>query len=210
MPLRPRRTVREPQIPSHEARFLANWLRSPLKTGAVFPSSKALARAMAARLPDLSGDGVVAELGPGTGVVTQALLDRGVEPSKLILIEYSPDFCALLRARFPGVCVVEGDAYEPGEAFEAALAGRPVAAIVSSLPLMARPDAAREAALSHHLDRMAAGAPFIQFTYAPTLPVQPERVGASVEAAPWVMLNLPPARVLVYRRPCVTQRSTAS
>lgn len=201
MPLRTRlgnRPARETPR-SHEGRFLRNWLRSPLRTGAVFPSSRALAEAMARPVP-LAGEGVVVELGPGTGVMTQALLDRGIAPARLILIEYSPDFCALLASRFPDVRIVEGDAYRPGEAFDAALGGRAIDAVLSSLPLMARPDAAREAALDHHLSRMSPGAPFVQFTYAPTLPVRPERIGARVEAGPYVKRNIPPARVLIYRR----------
>lgn len=187
---------------SNEARFLKGWLRNPLKTGAVLPSSRALARVMASQLPAaaLSGEEVVVELGPGTGVVTAALLERGVEESRLVLIEYSADFCTLLKARFPRATVVEGDAYEPGTLFEAALGGRSIAAVVSSLPLMARLEGPRESALRNHLSRMAPGRPFIQFTYAPSLPVQPERVGAKVAVTPWVKLNLPPARVLVYSR----------
>lgn len=212
MPLPTRLRSRPACEPSHEGRFLRNWLRNPLKTGAVFPSSRALAEAMARPVP-LDGEGVVVELGPGTGVMTQALLDRGIAPERLVLIEYSPDFCTLLAARFPGVRIVQGDAYEPGGSFDDALAGRPIDAVVSSLPLMARPDAAREAALDHHLSRMAPRAPFIQFTYAPTLPVRPERVGARVEIGPYVKRNLPPARVLVYRReggPAPTSRASST
>jgi phosphatidylethanolamine/phosphatidyl-N-methylethanolamine N-methyltransferase len=185
--------------PSPQARFLRTWLRNPLTTGAVFPSSRALGSAMARQVP-LADDGVVVELGPGTGVVTQCLLDHGVPASRLLLLEYSEEFCAMLANRFAGVRILQGDAYRPGAAFRDALAGCPVAAVVSSLPLMARGEADREAALSHHLSAMPAGAPFIQFTYSPTLPVRPERVAARVETLPWVMLNLPPARVLVYRR----------
>ena len=204
MPLRPcPKGQTKAAARSHEARFLQGWLKNPLKTGAVFPSSRALAAAMARHVPAsaIEGEGVVVELGPGTGVVTQGLVERGVDPARLVLLEFSPDFCEHLKARFPEATIVQGDAYEPGEEFDAALAGRKISAIVSSLPLMARPDAAREAALSHHLDRMAPGCPFVQFTYALTLPVRPERVDAEVEIAPWVKLNLPPARVLVYRRP---------
>ncbi len=201
MPLRPR--VRPEASPERgsQGSFLRSWLRDPLKVGAVFPSSKALARAMAEHVPEpLAPEAVVVELGPGTGVMTQAILDRGIAADRLVLLEYSPDFCLLLARRFKGATIVEGDAYEPGEAFERALAGRPIAAVVSSLPLMARGEAEREAALRNHLARMPVGAPFIQFTYSPTLPVRAERLGARVEIAPWVKMNLPPARVLVYRR----------
>ncbi|MFD2238881.1 class I SAM-dependent methyltransferase [Aureimonas populi] len=192
----PRRGIRE------EAHFILGWLRRPLRTGAVLPSSRALAQTMAAEVPlaTLDEASVVVELGPGTGVVTQALIEAGVPEEKLVLVEYSPEFCKRLRLRFPRARIVEGDAYRPGPAFEKALAGRRTVATVSSLPLMTRPDTEREAALSHHLGRMAPGAPLVQFTYALTLPVAPARIAAKVETTRWVKRNLPPARVLVYRR----------
>ena len=56
--------------------FLREFLEAPAGVGAVWPSSEHLARGMAARI-DPRGDGLVVELGAGTGVVTRALLDRG-------------------------------------------------------------------------------------------------------------------------------------
>ena len=166
------------------------------------PSSRALAERMAARVPLPGEDGVVVELGPGTGVVTRALLARGIEPDRLACLEYAPEFCALLKALFPAVHVIRGDAYRPGEDLDRWLDGRPLAAVVSSLPLMARPEEERAGALKAWLDRLPVGAPFVQFTYSPALPVRPERVDAQVETSPWVKLNIPPARVVTYRRGC--------
>lgn len=186
-----------------EARFFRGWLRRPLVMGAVVPSSRALGRAMAACLPVeaiAAGGMAVLELGPGTGVVTRCLLERGVAEESLVMAEYSPDFCALLRARFPAAAVVEGDAYGPSAAVERALAGRTLGAVVSSLPLFTRPEAQREAILAAALDRLPAGHPVVQFSYALTAPVKPARVGATLAVSPWIKLNLPPARVLVYRR----------
>jgi phosphatidylethanolamine/phosphatidyl-N-methylethanolamine N-methyltransferase len=83
-----------------EARFLRSWLERPLVMGAVTPSGKILARTMASfvdpRIP-----GPVVELGPGTGPVTDALIRRGVAQDRLVLVEYSPEFCQLLKRRFP-------------------------------------------------------------------------------------------------------------
>lgn len=184
-----------------DARFFRGWLKRPFVTGAVSPSSRALGRAMARFVPEETiGQGeVVLELGPGTGVVTQMLVERGVPEENLVLIEYSCEFCRLLRARFPKAAVVEGDAYALKA--EEALAGRRIGTVVSSLPLFTKPDAMRERLIGTALDRVPAGHPFIQFSYALTLPVKPERLDATVELSPWVKLNLPPARVIVYRRP---------
>lgn len=189
------------KAPSSDAQFVRRWLRNPLRTGAVFPSSRALGRLMASYVPLDGPTGAVVELGPGTGAITECLLERGVDEADLVLVEFSPEFCALLSKRYPRARIVEGDAYRPSEALRSALGGQEPGAVVSSLPLMARPEEEREAAVRAHLAGMAPGAPFIQFTYSPALPVRPERIGAVVEPSAWIARNLPPARVLVYRRP---------
>ena len=56
-----------------EVRFIRSWIERPLSIGAVTPSGKMLARAMA-RYVDPHSDGPVVELGPGTGPVTAALV----------------------------------------------------------------------------------------------------------------------------------------
>ena len=185
-----------------EVRFLKNWLDKPLMTGAVAPSSPALARLMASHVdPDVPG--LVVELGPGTGVVTQALIDRGIAAERIAAIEYNPDFCTLLRRRFPGVHFVHGDAYRMRHSLGDLVAGRdtPVAAVVSSLPLFTRPLPERVRLLDESFELMAPGAPFIQFSYALVPPVPHGAGRFEIERTGWVVMNLPPARVWIYRRP---------
>ncbi len=93
-----------------EVRFIRSWLEKPLAIGAVTPSGTVLARTMA-RYVDTRIPGPVIELGPGTGPVTEALVARGVHPTRLVLVEFNPDFCRLLRQRYPEATVVQGDAY---------------------------------------------------------------------------------------------------
>ena len=93
-----------------EMQFIRTWIEKPLSTGAVMPSSKALARTMA-RYVDPAASGPVIELGPGTGPVTEAMVQRGIDPARLILVEFDPDFCRLLRTRYPAATVVQGDSY---------------------------------------------------------------------------------------------------
>lgn len=90
-----------------EVQFIRSWIEKPLSTGAVMPSSRVLARAMA-RYVDPRVDGPVIELGPGTGPVTEALVKQVVDPARLILAEFNPDFCRLLRTRYPAATVVQG------------------------------------------------------------------------------------------------------
>src|ERR1700761_3032735 len=93
-----------------EVRFIRSWLERPLSIGAVTPSGKVLCRAMA-RYVDPNSDGPVVELGPGTGPVTAALVESGVDPARLVLVEFNPAFCRILRARYPDARLVQGDAY---------------------------------------------------------------------------------------------------
>src|SRR6185295_18890670 len=93
-----------------EVHFIRSWLEKPLSTGAVAPSSKLLARTMA-QYVDPDAVGPVIELGPGTGPITEALVEQGVDPARLVLVEFNPKFCELLRRRFPAATVVQGDAY---------------------------------------------------------------------------------------------------
>jgi phosphatidylethanolamine/phosphatidyl-N-methylethanolamine N-methyltransferase len=178
-----------------EVRFIASWLQNPLKVGALSPSGRALARALAAEI-DPSVPGPIVELGPGTGPVTEALVARGVAHERLVLVEYDPEFCMLLRRRFPGAVVIEGDAYALGETL-AGIVKEPAAAVVSSLPLMTRPLAVRMRLLGAAMRALRPGAPFVQFTYAMTAPIPSRRY--RVTSSPRIWKNLPPARVWVYR-----------
>lgn len=180
-----------------EMRFLSTWLQSPLKTGALSPSSPALAKAMAAEI-DPSIPGPVVEIGPGTGPVTEAILARGIAPQRLVLIEFNREFCGLLRKRFPGVTVIEGDGYALAETLGES-ADKPLSAIVSSLPLMTRPMPIRLRTLVSGLRLLHHGAPFVQFTYATTAPIPPRPNRYTITSSPRVWMNLPPARVWVYR-----------
>lgn len=182
-----------------EVRFLRSWFDKPLQVGAVAPSSPTLARLMA-RFVDPASTGSVVELGPGTGVVTKALLERGVAADRIVSIEYDGDFCKLLRNRFPGVHFVHGDAYEMRHAL-LDVADKPLAAVVSSLPLFTRPLPQRLRLLDEAFSLLAPGAPFIQFSYALVPPVPAGAGRFAIERTNWVVMNLPPARVWVYRRP---------
>jgi phosphatidylethanolamine/phosphatidyl-N-methylethanolamine N-methyltransferase len=181
-----------------EVRFIRSWIEKPLTTGAVTPSGRALARTMAAYV-DPARPGPIIELGPGTGPVTEALLAQGVDPSRLVLVEFDPTFCRLLRARYPQATVVQGDAYGLRRLL-AGLLQQPAAAVVSGLPLFTKPLKLRLRLLFEAFGLMSPGAPFIQFTYAavPPIPKRLDRVRA--EASERIWMNIPPARVWVYRR----------
>ena len=56
--------------------------------------------------PDLSSNS-----GPAPARSPSALIEHGVDQKRLVLVEYNPSFCALLRDRYPQAKVVQGDAY---------------------------------------------------------------------------------------------------
>ncbi|HEY5217117.1 MAG TPA: rRNA adenine N-6-methyltransferase family protein [Pseudolabrys sp.] len=180
-----------------EMQFIRSWIEKPLSTGAVMPSSKALARTMA-RYVDPQSSGPVIELGPGTGPVTEALVQRGIDPKRLILVEFNPDFCRLLRTRYPAATVVQGDAYRLRRLLET-LVRDPAAAVVSGLPLVTKPLRTRLRLISDAMGLLAPGAPFIQFTYAMVPPIPKALSGIKTESSELIWLNLPPARVWIYR-----------
>jgi phosphatidylethanolamine/phosphatidyl-N-methylethanolamine N-methyltransferase len=182
---------------SDNLRFLRALMTRPKHIGAIAPSGPALARSMAQQI-DPARPGPVLELGPGTGVITQALLERGIAPERLTAVEYNPDFAADLAARFAGVTIIQGDAFDlartlgPGQS-------TPFAGIASGLPLLNFPMAFRRALIDGALARLAPGAPLVQFSYGMYAPVVPP-AGYAVRRAALIWANLPPARVWVYRK----------
>jgi phosphatidylethanolamine/phosphatidyl-N-methylethanolamine N-methyltransferase len=191
------RSERKPLRLDDEVRFIRSWLEKPLAIGAVTPSGRCLARAMA-RYIDPSVAGPIVELGPGTGPVTEALVNEGVDPERLVLVEFNPTFCQLLRSRFPEATVIQGDAYSLRRLLKDFLLD-PAAAVVSGLPLFTKPARVRLRLLREALELMRPGAPFVQFTYAVVPPI-PRISGVRTQASERIWLNLPPARVWVYRK----------
>ncbi|MDQ8732208.1 rRNA adenine N-6-methyltransferase family protein [Bradyrhizobium sp. LHD-71] len=192
------RVQKKPPRLDDEVRFLRSWIEKPLHVGAVMPSSKVLARTMA-QFVNPNAPGPIVELGPGTGAITNALIERGVDPSQLVLVEYNPGFCALLRDRFPTATIVQGDAYSLRESLWQTLA-IPASAVVSGLPLVTKPMRQRVKLLREALALSHPGAPFIQFTYSVAPPIPKSLPGVSTRASERIWLNIPPARVWVYRK----------
>jgi phosphatidylethanolamine/phosphatidyl-N-methylethanolamine N-methyltransferase len=181
-----------------EVRFLRSWIEKPLHMGAVMPSGRPLARTMA-QYVDVDDRGPVVELGPGTGAITSALIDRGIEQKRLVLVEYNPGFCALLRDRYPQARIVQGDAYRLRDTLWNVLS-MPASAVVSGLPLVTKPMLTRVRLIRDSFAALAPHAPFIQFTYSVVPPIPKSLPGVSTEASERIWMNLPPARVWVYRK----------
>jgi phosphatidylethanolamine/phosphatidyl-N-methylethanolamine N-methyltransferase len=190
--------------PAGTALFLKRWLRRPLAMGAVVPSGRLLAAAMArATLAAMEGrPGHVVELGAGTGEVTKALLAAGIPPERLTLVERDPELAAFLRRRFVGSQIIEGDAAR----LAALLSGRDieqVAAVVSSLPLLSLPAEIVNGIVRGVFEALPRGAGLVQFTYGLTPPVPRglrDDLSLVATSGRRIWLNVPPAVVWTFKR----------
>lgn len=182
--------------------FLRTWAAQPLRVAAIAPSGDALARLITREI-DLHHAPVL-ELGPGTGVFTRALIERGLNPTDLTLIEFGAEFADLLRARYPQARVVHADAARimPGDLFPDATAG----AAVSGLGLLSMPPRTVLRILANAFDCLRPGASLYQFTYAARCPVpRPilDRLGLKARRIGGTVRNIPPASVyqIIRRAP---------
>ena len=182
-------------------RFFAMWLRRPGRVGAVVPSGKSLAAAMAKEI-DPAEPGAVVELGGGTGNITSALLDGRVDPHDIVVIEREPKLAAVIAARFPNIQVICGDARKLDRLLARAKVSR-VKAVVSGLPLLSMSEKACREVIAQSIGVLSKDGVFVQFTYGPAAPIPPVRArhfGIIGHRASWVLDNLPPACVWSYRR----------
>lgn len=187
------------------ALFLKRWLRNPFSMGAVVPSGRLLAAAMArATLAEMKGrDGHVIELGAGTGEVTKALLAAGIPADRLALVEREPELASFLRRHFAGPRIVEGDAARlPKILAEQGIDS--VSAVVSSLPLLSLPAEVVRGIVHGVFEALPRGGALVQFTYGPAQPV-PRALTQELRLVgthgPRIWLNVPPAVVWTFRRP---------
>jgi phosphatidylethanolamine/phosphatidyl-N-methylethanolamine N-methyltransferase len=181
-----------------EIRFFKGWIDGPKTVGSIVPTGAVTARRMASVVDPASGLPVL-EVGPGTGVITRAILERGVRADNLIAVEYSADFVCHLRRAFPGVEVIEGDAFDLDRAL-GARAGQRFDSVVSGVPLLNFPISRRVAYVESLLDRIPYGRPVVQLTYGPKSPVPPGHGDYTVEHFDFVIRNIPPTQLWIYRR----------
>lgn len=181
-----------------EIRFFKGWMNGPKTVGAIMPTSSVMASRMAAVITPESGLPVL-ELGPGTGVITKAILARGLPPERLVSVEYTTHFLDHLARSYPGVDFVQGDAFD----LSATLGERRTWTFdcaISGLPLLNFPMHKRVALIEDLLDRLPPGRPVVQFSYGPVSPVaaMPDRY--RIRHLDFIVRNIPPAQIWLYSR----------
>jgi phospholipid N-methyltransferase len=180
--------------------FVGQWFRRFRTTGAIAPSGGPLARAMATAVGHLPPGAVIVELGPGTGVFTRELLRR-YPGNPLLAIEFNPVFANLLRQRLPTAAIAEGCASEiRNHLCRVGLGDRPVAAVVSGLPMLVMPRDLTDRIIGAVTEVLAPGGRFVQFTYSKRAWRRFMPDGFRPERSRKVWWNVPPAVVLPFVR----------
>jgi phosphatidylethanolamine/phosphatidyl-N-methylethanolamine N-methyltransferase len=178
--------------------FLREWFANPQRTGSVTPSSRKLAAAMARWLPE-NRESFVLELGPGTGVVTEALVKHGLREEKLVAIEHNPKLAKLLREKFPRANIITGDAWQMDTLLRDHNIEN-VGAIMSSLPLLNFSVEEAEALAQKIRSILEPHGNWVQYSYR-IYRLRPR--GASsfrLRASKIIWMNFPPARVSVFQK----------
>jgi len=188
---------------AHNWTFFRQWLKNPLRVAAISPSSQQLARQMMLEVPRTAQR--VIELGGGTGVFTQALLDHGVSASGLLVLELNEELHQHLQKRFPAVRVVCADARDLADVAQASgFVGEHLTdVIISGLGLLSMPKPTQLAIMSAALATLKPDGRFVQFTYGPANPVAREvldQLGLNARRSSFTWWNVPPATVYVYTR----------
>ena len=179
-------------------RFLGAFVREPFTVGAIWPSSKALAR-LVVNSCEIQPGGTVIELGPGTGAFTELLLKRMKRRGRFIGVEINRTNAAVLRRRFPECEIIHDSAeYLPryvdrGEAH----------CIISGLAWGNMLPRLQDRILAAILRALAPSGQFVGFAYLhaawyPTTQRFRRRLRerfARVKTTPVIWRNLPPAFV---------------
>ncbi|MBA5802019.1 MULTISPECIES: phospholipid N-methyltransferase PmtA [Rhizobium] len=181
-----------------EIRFFRGMMQGPKTVGSIVPTSSITAKRMASVIDTNSGLPVL-ELGPGTGAITKAILGRGVRPENLVAIEYSTDFHQHLLRTYPGVHFINGDAFDLKTTL-GDYGDRTFDCVISCIPLLNFPMAMRVSLLENLLDRLPAGRPVVQISYGAISPIAANADRYSIHHFDFVVRNIPPAQLWIYRR----------
>ncbi len=175
--------------------FFRRWLANPLQMGSLIPSSPALCRRVV-RQTRREADEIIVELGAGTGVISRALLDSGVPPERLYVVEIVPDMAEHLRRVLPGVNVIQGDALRLPELLPARWHGK-IGTVICGIPMVLLPlDVQRR--FVDVIEIVAPGRGFLHFSYCVTSPLPTLKLRLRGLREAWTPLNFPPASVWRY------------
>lgn len=175
--------------------FFRRWMANPLQMGSIVPSSAALCRRVVAQTR-VAPNEVVVELGAGTGVISKALIQSGLPPERLYVVEIVRDMATHLRAQLPGAHVIEGDARRLPQLIPSEWHGR-IGTVVVGIPLVLLPTAEQRQFIDA-IEAVAPGRGFILYSYCVTSPLPWKKHDLVPRREAWTPLNFPPASVWRY------------
>jgi phosphatidylethanolamine/phosphatidyl-N-methylethanolamine N-methyltransferase len=175
--------------------FFRRWMANPLQMGSIVPSSAALCRRIVAQTR-VAEDEVVLELGAGTGVISKALLENGLPPERLFVVEIVPDMADHLRKTLPGAQILEGDARRLSQLIPTDFQGK-IGTVIVGIPLVLLP-LAEQRRFIDAIESVAPGRGFILYSYCVTSPLPWKKHGLVPRREAWTALNFPPASVWRY------------
>lgn len=195
LPRARQRTAPASERVANPAMFFRRWLANPLQMGSVIPSSAALCQRIVRHIRCGPNEAVL-ELGAGTGVVSRALLDSGLPPDRLIVVEIVPEMAEYLRRVLASTLVIEGDA----RSLPALLPEhwhRRIGTVVCGIPLVLQPRAEQQRFIAA-IEAVAPGRGFLHYSYCATSPLPWRKHALSARREAWTPLNFPPASVWRY------------
>lgn len=180
-------------------RFFEQFLHAPARTGSICPSSQFLVHELAdMALADKSRTGIIVDLGAGSGVVSQELLKRGIEPQNILALDISEHCRKVFNKTCPGLTLHINDARNLDKIINCHYPNRPIRAVISSLPLRSLPAKIVYEIMLTLWRLLRFGGNLIQFTYAFWQHAMLEQFGFKHMDRHYVPLNLPPALVEKY------------
>ena len=187
--------------------FLKEVLRANKSTGAIAPSGKQLADVVT-DMAGVSQSKVIVEYGPGTGVFTEAIMNKKRPDAYFMALEVNEEFVRVTRDRCPGVDVYHDCAQNTRKYLEKA-GFSACDTIVSGLPWTRFDDALQDEILEATYDVLEPGGHFVTFAYAMS-PYVPsgrkffrqklvERFG-NVKRSEHIWKNIPPCVVFIAEK----------
>ncbi len=171
-------------------KFLKQFFKNPVRTGAILPSSPALVKAMIAPI-DFKKAKHIVELGPGTGAITKEILKNMRPDAKLTALEICEEFCTELKKwDDKRLFIVHADAQHLSKHVDKA------DYIISGLPLVGLPEKVHVKILKE-VKKVMKNA-YIQFHYSPLGEPYLKKHFKSVTKKIAVK-NIPPAIVYTMR-----------
>lgn len=172
--------------------FFNQWAKSPKGVASILPSGDALALLITKEISP--NEGKILELGPGTGVFTRKIIDKGIPEKDLVLVEYDSEFYKYLKNSFSKAKVLNIDA----ESLGCSDIDGPVGAVICGLGMLLMPKGKVSLILKGAFDLLKSGGGFYLFTYGLVCSVPGSLLrehGLKAEFIGKAYRNIPPASV---------------